>query len=91
MEQAAYRREKETSGQVCICRTILEQSIEWRAPLQISSINFKYAFGILKKVTLWDILKSFRTPDIFIKSSEKYKIEGLDAYTKTEKQLIVRV
>lgn len=33
MEQAAYRREKETSGQVCICRTILEQSIEWRAPL----------------------------------------------------------
>lgn len=46
---------------------------------------------ILKKVTLWDILKSFRTPDIFIKSSEKYKIEGLDAYTKTEKQLIVRV
>ncbi len=51
-EQAAYRKGKETSEQVHILRNILEQSLEWQAPLYVNFIDFRKAFDSDARQTL---------------------------------------
>ena len=65
-EQAAYRRGRGTSEQIYILRNILEQSMEWQAPLYVSFIDFKKAFDSIIREKLWDILRQYGIPSVYV-------------------------
>ena len=47
------------TDQIVALRNIIEQSIEWNAPLCIGFIDFKKAFDSLHHSTLWKILRHY--------------------------------
>ena len=51
-EQACFRRGKGCTDQIFAIRNIIEQSIEWNAPLCIGFIEFKKAFDSIHHSTL---------------------------------------
>jgi len=65
-EQAAYRKGHGTAEQIFILRNIVEQSIEWQAPLYINFIDFRKAFDSIVREKLWNILKSYGIPELFV-------------------------
>jgi hypothetical protein len=65
-EQAAYRRGRGTAEQIFILRNIVEQSIEWQAPLYINFIDFRKAFDSINRKKLWKILRAYGIPDIYV-------------------------
>ena len=56
-EQAGFRKGRGTTEQVFILRNIIEQSIEWQAPLYINFVDFTKAFDSLDRSRLWKILR----------------------------------
>ena len=58
-EQAGFRKGRGTTEQVFILRNIIEQSIEWQAPLYINFVHFTKAFDSLDRSRLWKILSTF--------------------------------
>ena len=65
-EQAAFRKGRGTADQIYILRNILEQSIEWQAPLYINFIDFRKAFDSVIRNKLWDILRHYGIPEIYV-------------------------
>jgi hypothetical protein len=65
-EQAAYRKGHGTAEQIFVLRNVVEQSIEWQAPLYINFIDFRKAFDSIIREKLWKILKTYGIPDLFI-------------------------
>ena len=45
-----------------ILRNIIEQSIEWQAPLYINFVDFAKAFDSLDRSRLWKILRHYGIP-----------------------------
>ena len=52
-EQAGFRRVKGCTDQIFAVCNIIEQSIEWNAPLCIGFIDFKKAFDNIHHSTIW--------------------------------------
>ena len=61
-EQAGFRKGRGTTEQVFILRNIIEQSIEWQAPLYINFVDFAKAFDSLDRSRLWKILRHYGIP-----------------------------
>ena len=61
-EQAVFRKGRGTTEQVFILRNIIEQSIEWQAPLYINFVDFTKAFDSLDRRRLWKILRHYGIP-----------------------------
>ena len=57
-----FRRGKGCTDQIFALRNIIEQSIEWNAPLCIGFIDFKKAFDGIHQSTLWKILRHYVLP-----------------------------
>ena len=61
-EQTGFRQGKGTSDQIFILRNIIEQSVEWQAPLYFNFIDFEKAFDSIHRETLWKIMESYGVP-----------------------------
>ena len=61
-EQAGFRKGKGCTDQIFALRNIIEQRIEWNAPLCIGFIDFKKAFDNIHHSTLWKILRHYGLP-----------------------------
>jgi sorting nexin-29 len=51
-EQAGFRSGRRTSDQIYILRNIIEQSVEWQAPLYLNFLDFEKAFDSIHRDTL---------------------------------------
>ena len=61
-EQVGFRRGKGCINHIFSLRNIIEQSIEWNAPLCIGFIDFKKAFDSIYHSTLWKLLRHSGLP-----------------------------
>ena len=61
-EQAGFRQGIGTSDQIFILRNIIEQSVEWQAPLYLNFIDFEKAFDSIHRETLWKIMELYGVP-----------------------------
>jgi hypothetical protein len=66
-EQAGFRRGRGCIDQIFALRNILEQCIEWNAPLLVNFIDFKKAFDSIHRDTLWAVLRSYGIPEKIVK------------------------
>ena len=67
-EQAGFRSGRGTSEQIFALRNILEQCQEWQAPVYINFVDFSKAFDCIIRERLWDIMRQYGIPDIFIRT-----------------------
>ena len=58
-KQAGFRTGKRTTDQIFILRNIIEQCVEWNAPLYLRFIDFKKAFDRIHRETLWKITAAY--------------------------------
>ena len=58
-EQAGFRFGRSYTDQIVTLRIIIEQSIEWQSPLYINFVNFKKAFDMVDRNTLWKVLRHY--------------------------------
>ena len=61
-EHSGFRSGRGTIEEVFILRNIIEQSIEWQAPLYINFVDFTKAFDSLDRSRLWNILRPYGIP-----------------------------
>ena len=61
-EQAGFRRERGCTDQIFALKNIIEQCVEWNAPLHINFIDFRKAFDSLHHDTLWKITRAYGIP-----------------------------
>ena len=67
-EQTGFRSGRGTSEQIFGLRNILEQCQEWQAPVYINFVDFSKAFDCIIRERLWDIMRQYGIPDIFIRT-----------------------
>ncbi len=65
-EQAGFRRGRGCRDQVFALRNIIEQCLEWNAPLYINFVDFQKAFDSVHRPSLWSILASYGIPQKII-------------------------
>lgn len=65
-EQAGFRSGASTTQQIFTLRNIIEQSIEFNAPLYMNFIDFQKAFDSVNREMLWKILEAYKIPDKYI-------------------------
>jgi hypothetical protein len=61
-EQAGIRCVRSCTDQIATLRIIIEQSLEWRSPLYINFVDFKKAFDMVDRNTLWRVLRHYGIP-----------------------------
>ena len=81
-EQAGFRSGRGTSEQIFALRNILEQCQEWQAPVYINFVDFSKAFDCIIRERLWDIMRQYGIPDIFI--SRHYTIKAQAVLQRAE-------
>jgi len=65
-EQAAFRSNTAYADHINTLRIIIEQSIEYRSPLQLVFIDFQQAFDTLAQDAIWQALKEKGVPQKII-------------------------
>ena len=66
-EQVAYRRGRSTNKHIFVLRNIVEQALEWQAPLYLNFVDSRRAFDSIHRESLWNIMKWHGIPDKFIR------------------------
>lgn len=66
-EQAGFRCGRSCTDQIATLRIIIEQSLEWQSPLYINFVDFKKAFDMVDRDTLWKVLCHYGIPDKLVK------------------------
>jgi hypothetical protein len=61
-EQASFRSNKASADHINTLRIIVEQSVEFRSPLQLVFIDFQQAFDILAHNAIWQAQKEKGIP-----------------------------
>ncbi len=61
-EQAGFRCGRSCTDQIATLRVIIEQSLEWQSPLYINFVDFKKAFDMVDRDTLWKVLRHYGIP-----------------------------
>lgn len=61
-EQAGFRTGRGCTDQIFALKNIIEQCVEWNAPLHINFIDFRKAFDSLHRDTLWKIARTYGIP-----------------------------
>ena len=62
-EQAGFRKERSCIDQIATLRIIVEQTIEWQAPLYICFVDFEKAFDSVDRQTIWNLLRHYGVPE----------------------------
>ena len=70
-EQAGFRKGRGTTDQIFILRNIIEQCVEWQAPLYINFIDFEKAFDSIHRETLWKIMELYGVPSKILSTIQK--------------------
>ena len=65
-EQAGFRSGRSCTDQIASLRIIVEQSIEWNSPLYINFVDFKKAFDMVDRKTIWKVLRHYGFPQKII-------------------------
>ena len=65
-QQAGFRRNKSCADQIASLRVIVEQSLEWNSPLDISFIDYEKAFDSVDRETIWKLLRHCEVPEKMI-------------------------
>jgi len=55
-EQAGLREGRSCKDQIVTLYIIIEQSLEWQSPLYVNFVDFKKAFYMVDRTTIWRIL-----------------------------------
>ena len=66
-EQAGFRKNKSTIGQIFILRNIIEQVNEWQATFYAHFVDFEKAFDSVHHKGLGRIMKAYSIPDKLIR------------------------
>ena len=61
-EQAGFRAERGCSDHNFALRNIVEQCIEWNAPLFVNFFDFRKAFDSIHRDTLWAVMRHYGLP-----------------------------
>ena len=61
-EQAGFRAGRSCTDQIATLRIIIEQSIEWQSPLYINFVDYRKAFDMVDRSTIWSILRHYGIP-----------------------------
>ena len=61
-EQAGFRAGRSCIDQIAMLRIKLEHSLEWQSPVYINFIDFKKAFDMIDRSTLWRIMMHYWIP-----------------------------
>ena len=61
-EQAGFRAGRGCSDQIFALRNIVEQCIEWNAPLFVNFVDFRKAFDSIHRDTLWAVIRHYGLP-----------------------------
>ena len=77
-EQAGSRQGRSTTEQVIILRNILEQSCEWRTPLNAYFVDFEKAFDSVHRSSLWIIMRAFQKRSPTKAMYESFKCAVID-------------
>ena len=65
-EQAGFRTGRSCADQITTLRIIVEQSLECQSPLYINFIDFKKAFDMIDRTTIWNVMKHYGLPQKII-------------------------
>ena len=65
-EQAGFRPNRSCTDQIAALRIIIEQSLEWQAPIYMNFIDFRKAFDMIDRRMIWKIMKHYGIPEKFI-------------------------
>jgi len=71
-EQAGFRTRRSCTDQIACLRMIVEQSIEWQSTAYINFIDFRKAFDMIERSTLWKIMKHYGIPDMFVNITHSF-------------------
>jgi hypothetical protein len=71
-EQARFRSNKACTDHINTLRIIVEQSVEFRSPLQLVFIDFQQAFDTLARNAIWQALKKKGVPQQIISIIKSY-------------------
>jgi len=61
-EQAGFRAGRSCIDQIATLRIILEQSLEWQSPVYVNFIDFRKAFDMVDRSTIWRIMRHYGIP-----------------------------
>ena len=65
-EQSGFRQGRGTLEQIFTLRNILEQCMEWQAPIYVNFVDFRKAFDSVIREKLWVIMKEYGIPSLYI-------------------------
>ena len=65
-EQAGFRRGRSTCEHIFTLRNILEQCMEWQAPVYMNFVDFSKAFDSIIREKIWEIMKEYGIPVKYI-------------------------
>ena len=65
-EQSGFRQGRGTLEQMFTLRNILEQCMEWQAPIYVNFVDFRKAFDSVIREKLWVIMKEYGIPSLYI-------------------------
>ena len=71
-EPTGFRTSRSCIEQIFVFRILIEQSREWNCSLYVNFIDFEKAFDSVHYTTLWNILRSYRSPDKIVKILESF-------------------
>ena len=61
-EQAGFRAGRSCTDQIATLRIIIEQTVEWQSPLYVNFIDYRKAFDMVDRPTIWKILRHYGLP-----------------------------
>uniref|UniRef100_A0A0B7BMY3 Reverse transcriptase domain-containing protein n=2 Tax=Arion vulgaris TaxID=1028688 RepID=A0A0B7BMY3_9EUPU len=62
-EQAGFRKDRSCNDQIATLRIIVEQTMEWQAPLYVCFVDFEKAFDSIDRKSMWGILRNYGVPE----------------------------
>ena len=79
--QASFRGGRSCADHIFVLRNIIEQSVEWRRLTVVNFIDFKKAFDLIHRPSMWENLRSYGLFSKII-SMIKFLYDGSKSYVR---------